>query len=159
MSASRTPEGILRRLEWTVIRRLDGLLHGDYRTLFRGYGLDLADLREYQYQDDVRHIDWNVTARLQTPYVREYHEDREVSAWFLVDLSGSVGFGSASNLPDALAESKRTSATRARFFPASLIRVGLPRSTPRRERASSSGAAGGFSVGAISRVFAPLVAS
>ena len=96
MSASRTPEGILRRLEWTVIRRLDGLLHGDYRTLFRGYGLDLADLREYQYQDDVRHIDWNVTARLQTPYVREFNEEREVAAWFLLDMSPSVDFGSES---------------------------------------------------------------
>ena len=94
MSASPTPEGILRRLEWTVIRRLDGLLHGDYRTLFRGYGLDLADLREYQYQDDVRHIDWNVTARLQTPYVREFNEEREVGAWFLLDMSPSVDFGS-----------------------------------------------------------------
>ncbi len=96
MSTSpRKPEQILRRLEWTVIRRLDGMLHGDYRTLFRGTGLDLADLREYQYHDDVRHIDWNVTARLQTPYVREYHEDREVTAWFLLDLSPSIEFGSA----------------------------------------------------------------
>jgi uncharacterized protein (DUF58 family) len=88
------PDSILRRLEWTVIRRLDGLLQGDYRTLFRAFGLDLADLREYQFHDDVRHIDWNVTARLQTPYVREYHADREVTAWFLLDLSGSVDFGS-----------------------------------------------------------------
>jgi len=88
------PEALLRRLEWTVIRRLDGLLQGDYRTLFRGFGLDLADLREYQYQDDVRHIDWNVTARLQTPYVREFQEDREVTAWFLLDVSPSVDFGS-----------------------------------------------------------------
>jgi uncharacterized protein (DUF58 family) len=90
----RAPENLLRRLEWTVIRRLDGLLHGDYRTLFRGAGLDLADLREYQYHDDVRHIDWNVTARLQSPYVREFNEEREVGAWFLVDLSASVDFGS-----------------------------------------------------------------
>jgi uncharacterized protein (DUF58 family) len=90
----RDCESILRRLEWTVIRRLDGLLHGDYRTLFRGVGVDLADLREYQYHDDVRHIDWNVTARLQTPYVREYHEDREVTAWLFVDLSPSIDFGS-----------------------------------------------------------------
>jgi uncharacterized protein (DUF58 family) len=89
-----SPEKVLRRLEWTVIRRLDGMLHGDYRTLFRGTGLDLADLREYQYHDDVRHIDWNVTARLQTPYVREFHEDREVTAWFLLDLSPSIDFGS-----------------------------------------------------------------
>ena len=77
-----------------MIRRLDGLLHGDYRTLFRGAGLDLADLREYQYHDDVRHIDWNVTARLQIPYVREFNEEREVAAWFLLDLSPSVDFGS-----------------------------------------------------------------
>ena len=91
---SSRPEALLRKLEWTVIRRLDGLLHGDYRTLFRGFGLDLADLREYQYHDDVRRIDWNVTARLQTPYVREYNEDRDVTAWFLLDLSPSVDFGS-----------------------------------------------------------------
>ncbi len=87
-------EAVLRRLEWTVLRRLDGLLHGDYRSLFRGFGLDLADLREYQYHDDVRHIDWNVTARLQTPYVRQYMEDREVCAWFVLDLSPSLDFGS-----------------------------------------------------------------
>lgn len=92
---SATPEQLLRRLEWTVIRRLDGLLQGDYRTLMRGAGLDLADLREYQHGDDVRHIDWNVTARLQTPYVREYTEDREVAAWFLLDLSASADFGSS----------------------------------------------------------------
>ncbi|MCC6870398.1 MAG: DUF58 domain-containing protein [Burkholderiales bacterium] len=96
MSASPTAEAILRRLEWTVIRRLDGMLHGDYRTLFRGYGLDLADLREYQHNDDVRHIDWNVTARMQVPYVREFNEEREVAAWFLLDLSASVDFGSES---------------------------------------------------------------
>lgn len=90
----QTPDAILRRLEWTVIRRLDGLLQGDYRTLMRGSGLDLADLREYQHHDDVRHIDWNVTARLQTPFVREFHEEREISVWFLLDLSPSVDFGS-----------------------------------------------------------------
>jgi len=93
-SPQPSPEAVLRRLEWTVIRRLDGLLQGDYRTLFRGFGLDLADIREYQYGDDVRRIDWNVTARLQAPYVREYHEDRDVTAWFLLDLSRSVDFGS-----------------------------------------------------------------
>lgn len=89
-----TPEALLQRLEWTVLRRLDGLLHGDYRTLFRGHGVDLADLREYQHSDDVRHIDWNVTARLQTPYVRVYNEERETSAWFLLDLTSSLDFGS-----------------------------------------------------------------
>ena len=92
---SQRPETILQRLDWTVIRRLDGLLQGDYRTLFRGFGLELADLREYQFGDDIRYIDWNVTARMQTPYVREYMEEREVTAWFLLDLSPSVNFGTA----------------------------------------------------------------
>ncbi len=94
-SPPQDPERLLRRLEWTVLRRLDGVLQGDYRTLVRGQGLDLADLREYQYHDDVRRIDWNVTARMQTPWVREYHEEREVTAWFLLDLSPSVDIGNA----------------------------------------------------------------
>lgn len=85
---------LLARVTWTSARRLDGLLQGDYRTLFRGSGLMLADLREYEPQDDVRHIDWNVTARMQTPYVRQHEEDRELGAWFIVDLSPSVDFGS-----------------------------------------------------------------
>ena len=88
-----TPEQVLYRLEWRVIRRLDGLLQGDYRTLFYGAGLDFADLREYQAEDDPRHIDWNVTARLNTPYVREYVEDRELTAWMLLDRSPSMSFG------------------------------------------------------------------
>jgi uncharacterized protein (DUF58 family) len=93
-SPDRTsPDRILQRLDWQVIRRLDGLLQGDYRSLFYGYGVDFADLREYQPQDDIRYIDWNVTARMNTPYVRQYVEDREITAWFLLDLSPSVDFG------------------------------------------------------------------
>ncbi len=91
--SASTPERILQRLDWQVIRRLDGLLQGDYRTLFYGYGVDFADLREYQPTDDIRYIDWNVTARMNTPYVRQYVEDREVTAWFLLDLSPSMDFG------------------------------------------------------------------
>jgi len=87
------PEAVLQRLDWTVVRRLDGLLQGDYRTLFYGHGLDLADIREYQPEDDVRYIDWNVTARMNAPYVRQYHEDREITAHFLCDLSPSLDFG------------------------------------------------------------------
>ena len=103
MADTPTSDALLHRLEWTVIRRLDGLLQGDYRTMFRGAGVDLADLREYQLHDDVRHIDWNVTARLQAPYVRQYIEDRDLTAWFLLDLSGSVDFGSAEVTKTALA--------------------------------------------------------
>ena len=104
---------LLKRMEWTVMRRLDGVLQGDHRTLMRGAGLDLADLREYQHHDDVRHIDWNVTARLQQPYVRQFTEDRELSAWFLVDLSASVDFGS----------NRRTKRMVAREFVAVLARL------------------------------------
>jgi uncharacterized protein (DUF58 family) len=96
MSAS-TPERILQRLDWHVVRRLDGLLQGDYRSIFYGYGVDFADLREYQPEDDIRYIDWNVTARMDTPYIRQYHEDREITAWFLLDLSPSVDFGAGQN--------------------------------------------------------------
>jgi uncharacterized protein (DUF58 family) len=92
-TAALTPERVLRRLEWRVIRRLDGRLQGDYRTLFRGTGIDVANLREYQPGDDLRHIDWNVTARMDAPYVREYLEDREITAWLLLDRSPSMGFG------------------------------------------------------------------
>jgi len=104
-ASTATPDQLLRQLEWTVIRRLDGLLQGDYRTLWRGAGLDLADLRAYQHGDDVRHIDWNVTARLLEPYVRQYTEDRELTAWFLLDLSGSVDFGSNERTKLSVSES------------------------------------------------------
>ena len=87
------PEQVLQRLDWHVVRRLDGMLQGDYGSLFMGGGLDFADLREYQVQDDIRHIDWNVTARMNTTYVRQYIEDREITAWFLLDLSPSMAFG------------------------------------------------------------------
>jgi len=90
----RAPERILQRLDWHIVRRLDGLLQGQYRSLFHGHGLDFAELREYQHGDDIRYIDWNVTARLDAPYIRSYLEERDVPAWFLVDLSPSVNFGS-----------------------------------------------------------------
>ncbi len=89
----KSPEEVLQRLDWQVLRRLDGILQGDYRSLFMGGGLDFADLREYQVEDDIRHIDWNVTARTNMTYVRQYMEDREITAWFLLDMSPSMGFG------------------------------------------------------------------
>jgi uncharacterized protein (DUF58 family) len=91
--AALTPDRALRRLEWRVIRRLDGRLQGNYRTALRGHGTDYLDLRQYQYGDDVRHIDWNVTARMDEIFVREFTEDRELTAWLLLDRSPSMGFG------------------------------------------------------------------
>src|SRR4030095_15131129 len=87
------PDRLLRRLDWHVVRRLDGRLQGAYRTVFRGTGIDFADIRAYTPEDDVRHIDWNVTARLDEPFVRQYTEDRELTAWLVVDRSASMRFG------------------------------------------------------------------
>jgi uncharacterized protein (DUF58 family) len=89
------PDRLLRRLEWRLGRRLDGRLQGAYRTVWHGTGIDFTDLRLYTPEDDVRHIDWNVTARLDEPHVRQYTEDREMTAWLVVDRSASMRTGRA----------------------------------------------------------------
>ncbi len=98
-----TPEQLLRRLEFSVVRRLDGFLFGDYRGIFYGPSLDLAEVREYQPGDEVRRIDWNVTARMNRLFVRQYLEERELTAWLLVDLSPSMAFGTRRRLKRELA--------------------------------------------------------
>jgi uncharacterized protein (DUF58 family) len=87
------PDRLLHRLEWRVIRRLDGRVQGGYRTPRRGTGLDFAGLRPYVEGDDARHIDWNVTARLDEPQVREFNEDRELTTWLVLDRSASMVVG------------------------------------------------------------------
>jgi uncharacterized protein (DUF58 family) len=87
------PERLLVRLEWRVLRRLDGRLAGGYRTAHRGTGIDLAGLREYTEGDDARHIDWNVTARLNEPQLRVFTEDRELTVWLVLDRSASMTVG------------------------------------------------------------------
>jgi uncharacterized protein (DUF58 family) len=138
-SPLRAPERILQRLDWRVVRRLDGLLQGDYRTLFRGSGIDFADLREYVPGDDVRSIDWNVTARTDVVHVREYVEDRELTAWFLLDLSPSIDFGSAdgervkrSVLIDLVATMARLLTRRGNRVGARLLVDGEARTLPPR---------------------------
>lgn len=93
-----TPERVLRRLEFKVVRRLDGFLFGEYTGVFYGPSLDLAEVREYQPGDEVRRIDWNVTARMHRLFVRQYLEERELTAWLLVDLSPSMDFGTRRQL-------------------------------------------------------------
>ncbi|MGH2348473.1 MAG: DUF58 domain-containing protein [bacterium] len=93
-----TPEKVLRRLEFKVVRRLDGFLFGDYTGVFYGPSLDLAEVREYQPGDEVRRIDWNVTARMHRLFVRQYLEEKELTAWLLVDLSPSMRFGTRREL-------------------------------------------------------------
>ena len=95
MSAPPEPNEILKRLELTITRKLDGLLQGDYRGLVPGHGSELGETREYQPGDDTRRIDWNVTARMRTPYVRDSIADRELETWVLVDQSASLDFGTA----------------------------------------------------------------
>ena len=96
------PDRLLRRLEWRVVRRLEGRLQGAYRTAFRGTGIDFDSLREYAPEDDVRHIDWNVTARLDEPYVRQYTEDRDITAWLVLDQSASMRFGGTAQGKDSV---------------------------------------------------------
>jgi uncharacterized protein (DUF58 family) len=87
------PERLLVRLEWRVVRRLDGRVAGGYRTAHRGTGTDLVGLREYTEGDDARHIDWNVTARLNEPQLRVFTEDRELTVWLVLDRSASMTVG------------------------------------------------------------------
>jgi uncharacterized protein (DUF58 family) len=102
------PDRLLRRLEWRLGRRLDGRLQGAYRTVWHGTGIDFTDLRAYTPEDDVRHIDWNVTARLDEPYIRQYTEDREMTAWLVVDRSASMRFGRQTEHGEAGKESTAT---------------------------------------------------
>lgn len=103
MTVMETPEKVLRRLEFKVIRRLDGFLFGDYRGIFYGPSLDLAEVREYQPGDEVKRIDWNVTARMNRLFIRQYLEERELTAWLLVDLSPSMAFGTRRHLKREIA--------------------------------------------------------
>ena len=89
------PEAILRALDITVGRRMNGLLSGDYRSRALGLGTELAQVREYQPGDDVRQIDWNVTARTTVPHVRVQVADRVLTTWLMLDTSPSMGFGTA----------------------------------------------------------------
>ena len=91
--ARGVPEPLLLRLEWRVLRRLDGQLAGGYRTTHRGIGTDLAGLRGYVEGDDARHIDWNATARLDEPQLRVFNEDRELTVWLVLDRSASMTAG------------------------------------------------------------------
>ncbi|GIW07681.1 MAG: hypothetical protein KatS3mg060_2486 [Dehalococcoidia bacterium] len=86
---------LLKFLQFKVVRRLDGIMQGDYTGIFYGPGMELGEVREYQLGDDVRRIDWNVTARTNRVHVRQYIEEREITAWLLVDLSPSIDFGTS----------------------------------------------------------------
>lgn len=101
---SRHAETVLQALPWTAIRRLDGIFKGDHETLFHGSGMRMSDIREYQPGDDVRHLDWNVSARTGTLHTRTFYEERELTAWFLIDTSNSLAFQSAGSSKQQMAQ-------------------------------------------------------
>lgn len=88
-------EAALRRLELRITRRLDGLLHGDHQGLVLAAGTELGEAREYRVGDDVRRMDWNLTARTTHPHVRDTIAERELEAWLVVDRTPSMDFGTA----------------------------------------------------------------
>ncbi len=87
------PETLLKRLEALLQTQLRYAHSGEKRSLLRGQGLDFADLREYVPGDDIRKIDWNVFARTLTPHIREYHEEKQLTLWLVVDRTASMQFG------------------------------------------------------------------
>ena len=135
------PDKLLLRLEWKIVRRLDGRLQGAYRTVHRGTGVDFTGLRAYVDGDDARQIDWNVTARLDEPYLRVFTEDREVTVWLVLDRSASMTAGRPGRgKHDVLAElalvlarlfTRAGNRVGALFFDTGFLRV-VPPGTTRR---------------------------
>ena len=95
MSALASP-ALLRRLEWRVQHAVQTMLTGNYRSAFRGRGMEFDQVVKYTWGDDLRDIDWNVTARYNEPYIKVFEEERELTMLLMVDISGSEGFGSKS---------------------------------------------------------------
>jgi uncharacterized protein (DUF58 family) len=93
----------IRRLELTTRRMVETAFAGQYHSVFRGRGMNFDDFRPYQFGDEIRTIDWNVTARMGEPFVRKYVEERELTVLLLVDISASGGFGSVSESKRELA--------------------------------------------------------
>lgn len=93
----------IRRIQIYTNRTVNDILAGQYRSVFKGRGMEFAEVREYQVGDDVRFIDWNVTARMGRPYVKQFSEEREMTVMLLVDASGSGRFGSIEQTKNEIA--------------------------------------------------------
>ena len=98
------PDALLRALDLTIGRRVEGLLAGDYRSALLGVGTELAQVRPYEPGDDVRRIDWNVTARTRIPHVRVHLAERVMTTWLVLDTSASMAFGTADRRKADVAE-------------------------------------------------------
>ena len=88
----------VRKIEIKTRRLSDHLFSGEYHTSFKGKGMTFSDVRQYQFGDDIRAIDWNVTARYNEPYVKVFEEERELTMMLMVDISGSESFGTKNQL-------------------------------------------------------------
>lgn len=93
----------IRRIEIRTTRLVNDLFGGEYESVFKGQGIEFSDVREYVPGDDIRTIDWNVTARSQHPFVKKFVEERELTVLFVVDMSGSQYFGSGEKLKSEVA--------------------------------------------------------
>jgi len=93
----------VRKIEIRTTRLVNDLFGGEYESVFKGHGIEFADVREYVPGDDIRTIDWNVTARSQHPFVKKFVEERELTVIFAVDMSGSQYFGSGEKLKSEVA--------------------------------------------------------
>jgi uncharacterized protein (DUF58 family) len=98
------PERLLHALDVTIARRMDGLLAGDYRSALHGEGTELAQIRPYEPGDDIRQLDWSVTARTGEPHVRVHQAERALITWLVLDTSPSMGFGTADRRKADVAE-------------------------------------------------------
>jgi uncharacterized protein (DUF58 family) len=98
------PRSILRRIRITSPKKFNTLFSGQYRSAFKGMGLLFDNVREYQPGDDVKSVDWNVSARMNHLYVKEYIEERELSIVLMMDISGSMDFGSVQAKREAMLE-------------------------------------------------------
>jgi len=97
---------ILKKVRYIEIKTrglVNQIFSGEYHSVFKGRGIEFSEVREYQYGDDIRTIDWNVSARLNHPYVKVFEEERELTVMLVVDLSRSGGFGSATQLKNEIA--------------------------------------------------------
>jgi hypothetical protein len=104
-SQARNPLALLRQLEWRVRHAVENILSGQYRSTFRGRGIEFDQVVRYEYGDDVRDIDWNVTARLGEPYRKKFVEEREVTLLLVLEDSPTLNFGSgAQSKREALLE-------------------------------------------------------
>ncbi|MGD8637941.1 MAG: DUF58 domain-containing protein, partial [Nitrosopumilaceae archaeon] len=84
----------IRKLEIKTRHLVDGIITGNYNSIFKGQGIEFSEIRDYRFGDDVRSIDWKVTARFNHPYIKEFIEERDLQVYFIIDVSGSGNFGS-----------------------------------------------------------------